>query len=135
MATYSETLLLNANIDDNGNLPLFEGDPVNTVDIAEQTGSHTITFLFTNFVGRVLVEGSLSVDINTTQWQTVTMFSGYKHTVDTTGKFKDAEVLSIHCVEPTSGKQVLKFSGSFALMRARIEDWTSGTVNNIFVSH
>jgi len=98
-------------------------------------GIHTVQWSLSNFVGSVKIQGSLSVDPQEDDWFTVRLETSNEFVVDTTGKVSTLLLNSLNYVESTSNSFTYNFVGNYVWVRARIENWTAGTVNSIILSH
>jgi hypothetical protein len=98
-------------------------------------GFHTVQWSITNFQGIISIQGSLSVNPQETDWFKVQLGSNNEYTIDTTGKVSTLTLNSIEYTQSTTGSFSYNFVGNFVWVRARIENWTAGTVNSIMLSH
>jgi hypothetical protein len=98
-------------------------------------GIHTVQWSVANFVGTISIQGSLTVDPQESDWFTVRLGNNNEFTLDTTGKISVLSLNSLIYSEPTTGAFTYNFVGNYVWVRARIENWTAGTVNSITMSH
>ena len=98
-------------------------------------GLHTIQYDITGFIGTVSIQGTLATDPVETDWFNVRLGISDEFTIDTTGKISKSTLSSINYTEATTGSFSYNFTGNYIWVRARIEDWTAGTVNSIIFSH
>ena len=98
-------------------------------------GFHTVQWTLTNFIGKITIQGSLSVDPQESDWFKIDLGNNTGFTIDTTGKVSSVLLNSIEYIDSTTGSFSYNFVGNYVWVRARIEDWTAGTVNSIILSH
>lgn len=97
-------------------------------------GIHTFQVNLQDFVGKVEIQGTLASEPTEEDWFTVKL--GVNNlTVDTTGLISEAAATYIEYITATSGIKVYNVIGNFVWLRARVSDWTEGTINNIRVNH
>lgn len=87
-------------------------------------GLHTVQINLTNFVGSVAVQGTLSTDPAENDWFNMRLDDG-------TGSTST----SINYNISTSTVNCYNFIGNIVWVRAKISNWTSGTVNGIQINH
>lgn len=136
MSAISETIY-NTETHPDGNTPetrsgeRFKGDGFyNRAD-----GFHTVQWNLTNFVGTISIQGSLAVDPQESDWFRVRLGNNDEFIIDTTGKVSKSVLSSIVYTESTTGSFSYNFTGNYIWVRARIEDWTAGSINSIILSH
>ena len=98
-------------------------------------GFHTVQWTITNFVGTISIQGSLAVDPQEDDWFKIRLGNNNDFTIDTTGKVSTLILNSIEYTDSTTGSFSYNFVGNYVWVRARIEDWSAGTVNSIILSH
>jgi hypothetical protein len=98
-------------------------------------GLHTVQWNLTNFVGTVSVQATLAVAPNENDWVKVNLGKGNEYTIDTTGKLSTLSLTSFTYDSSTTGSFSYNFIGNYVWVRARIENWTSGTIDSILLSH
>lgn len=121
-----------------------KGDNVAQVEISEKfagdgffsraDGLHTIQVSLNGFIGTIQMQGTLSVDPNEDDWFAVALGTDII-SVDTTGALKKENITNITYIESTSNVKSYNFTGNYIWVRAKITDWTGGTINSIKFNH
>ena len=96
-------------------------------------GLHTIQIDLTGFIGKVTMQGTLSVDPTADDWFTVTLGSG--QTMDTTGKIVSATTTKLEYTDNETSSKTYNFTGNYVWIRIYVSNWTDGTVNSIQLNH
>ena len=96
-------------------------------------GLHTIQIDLTGFIGKVTMQGTLSVDPTADDWFTVTLGSG--QTMDTTGKIVSATTSKLEYTDNETSSKTYNFTGNYVWVRIYVSNWTDGTVNSIQLNH
>ena len=96
-------------------------------------GLHTIQIDLTGFIGKVTMQGTLSVDPTADDWFTVTLGSG--QTMDTTGKIVSATATKLEYTDNETSSKTYNFTGNYVWVRIYVSNWTDGTVNSIQLNH
>ena len=96
-------------------------------------GLHTIQIDLTGFIGKVTMQGTLSVDPTADDWFTVTLGSG--QTMDTTGKIVSATTTKLEYTDNETSSKTYNFTGNYVWVRIYVSNWTDGTVNSIQLNH
>jgi len=136
MAARSETILTNqTHSGDSTSESLFGEKFKGDGYYGRSDGIHTVQWSLSNFVGTIRIQGSLSVDPQEADWFNISLGSSGEFTIDTTGKISILSLNSLIYSEPTTESFTYNFIGNYVWVRARIEDWTAGTVNSITMSH
>jgi len=76
-------------------------------------GLHTVQYNFTGLTGDLLIQGTLSTEPAETDWFTVDSYIASQET---------SSVIS-------------SFTGNYVYVRAKVINWTDGTVNSIVLNH
>ena len=97
-------------------------------------GFHTVQVDITGFIGKIEIQGSLAVDPLTEDWFTVALGTGTQ-TVDTTGLIVEQGVSSVEYTTVTTNTKSYNFTGNYVWVRAKVSNWTDGTVNSIKLNH
>ena len=97
-------------------------------------GFHTIQIDLDGFIGRVEMQGTLAIDPTDDDWFTVELGTG-NQSVDTTGLITEQNVTSVEYNEVTSNTKSYNFTGNYVWIRAKVSNWTDGTVNSIKLNH
>ena len=106
-------------------------------------GLHTIQYKITGFIGTITLEGTLVVDPTEDDWFGVLPNKGIdieNLAIDTTGKVistvsDSSTVLSKTYTSSTDINEVFNFTGNYVWVRAKITNWTDGTINVIRLNH
>mgnify|MGYP006998184270 CR=1 FL=1 len=96
-------------------------------------GLHTIQINLSGFLGDVQLQGTLAVDPTADDWFTVRLGSG--QTIDTTGKIFNAITSKLEYTANETSSKTYNFTGNYVWIRAKISNWTDGTVNSIQMNH
>ena len=97
-------------------------------------GFHTVQVDITGFIGKIEIQGSLAVDPAEEDWFTVALGTGTQ-TVDTTGLIVEQGVSSVEYTTVTTNTKSYNFTGNYVWVRAKVSNWTDGTVNSIKLNH
>lgn len=97
-------------------------------------GFHTIQTNLSDFVGIIKVQGTLDVDPTESDWFTVQLGTGNR-SVDTTGLIREENITQVQYIEEKTGTNSYNFTGNYVKIRIKIENWTVGTVNSIYLNH
>jgi hypothetical protein len=136
MSARSEIILSNQTHPDGSTAELLSGEKFKGDGYyGRSDGIHTVQWNLSNFIGTVSVQGSLAVDPQETDWFTVRLGNSNEFVIDTTGKVSTILLNAIEYTESTSGAFVYNFVGNYVWVRARIENWTAGSINSIILSH
>lgn len=99
------------------------------------SGFHTIQLQTTNFVGRIEMQASLASEPSDPDWFTVALDSSDPQGVDTSGLVLDGNLSYVQYSIPTTIVKTYNFTGNFVWVRAKISEFTEGTVNSIKYNH
>ena len=55
--------------------------------------------------------------------------------MDTTGILQEQNITSVEYIEPTTNTKTYNFIGNYVWVRAKVSEWTDGTVNSIQLNH
>ena len=83
-------------------------------------GLHTVQYVYSNFVGLLKIQATLSIDPEEKDWFSLPE-TEVSFTVDPDG------------TDPKS--TAVNFTGNYVWIRAVIDNWTQGSVNKILLSH
>ena len=97
-------------------------------------GFHTVQVSITGFIGRIEMQGTLAVDPAEADWFTVELGTGTM-SVDTTGALAEQNITSIEYTSNTTNVKSYNFTGNYVWVRAKVSNWTDGTVNSIKLNH
>lgn len=97
-------------------------------------GFHTIQVSLSDFIGRIQMQGTLAIDPAEDDWFTVELGTGTM-SVDTTGALTEQNITSIDYATSTTNVKSYNFTGNYVWVRAKISNWTDGTVNSIKLNH
>lgn len=86
-----------------------------------------------NFVGQVKLQASLETPPGADDWFDIAFNQEYEYTMDTTGLVTRFQRNSLNFTTPTTGVFGYNFTGNYVWLRAKIDNWTAGTVNSIIL--
>ena len=100
------------------------------------SGLHTAFWSISNFVGSILIQGSVATDPTEQDWITVrpSIFvntNGF--TLDTSGGVV-LNTQNYNYTNPTTTAQTFNFVGNFVWVRGKVSSWTAGTVEYISIN-
>ena len=102
------------------------------------SGFHTVFWKITNFIGTIGVQGTLVADPTINDWVDITLTSadgiGTVYSMDTTGVLTTVAIASNTYTTPVTLAKSFNFIGNFVWVRAKVSDWTQGTVNVISIN-
>jgi len=98
-------------------------------------GLHSIQWSIDNFIGIVRIQATLATNPGENDWFSVNLSNGESFTMDTTGKVSRVSNTSLAYIESTTGVFSYNFTGNYVWIRAKVDSWTSGSVNSIILSH
>lgn len=135
MSTNSETILSQQTHIGDSSLQslisnLFKGDGF----YSRSDGLHTIQVSIAGFIGKISIQGTLAVNPTESDWFTVELGTGAM-SVDTTGLLTEQNITSVEYTSPTTNSKSYNFTGNYVWVRARVFDWTDGTINTIKLNH
>jgi len=93
-------------------------------------GLHSVQIKVTNFVGKIEIQGTLSLDPQSSDWFGVSLDSNRNY-VDTTGLVKEESVNFVNYTTATSTIVGYNLKGNFVWLRSKISNFTQGTVDYI----
>lgn len=97
-------------------------------------GFHTVQTSIQNFVGRIEFQGTLASTPENTDWFSLELGSN-SSSVDTTGVLSDTNITYLSYSTSTTVVKTYNFIGNCVWVRAKISEWTQGSVNNIRYNH
>jgi hypothetical protein len=87
-----------------------------------------------DFIGSVEIQGTLASQPAETDWSSAKLNLGTS-CVDTTGAIiEDTAVIISYNIETTTAK-VFNFIGNYTWVRAKVSNWTDGTVSSIQINY
>ena len=114
---------------------IFSSDPIKGDGyFGASDGLHTVQISINNFVGKLEVQGTLEAEPEEIDWFPVRLGTG-EYSMDTTGAIKETNVSYVQYNTRTSTVNSYNFTGNFVWVRARVSEWTEGTVNSIRINH
>jgi hypothetical protein len=96
-------------------------------------GLHTVQIDVNSFLGNIEMQGTLAVNPTEDDWFTVRLGSG--QTIDTTGKIVSATTTKLEYTANETSSKSYNFTGNYVWIRAKISNWTDGTVSSIQLNH
>jgi len=97
-------------------------------------GFHTVQINLSDFVGIIRIQGSLDVDPEESDWFTVQLGTGNR-SVDTTGLIREENITQVEYIEEKTGTNSYNFTGNYVWLRVKIENWSAGSVDSIYLNH
>lgn len=97
-------------------------------------GLHTVQITVTNFEGKIEIEASLATQPTSADWFVSQLGTGTM-TIDTTGLISESLIKHIEYTTPTSDIKAFNFIGNYVWLRAKISNWTEGTINSIRINY
>ena len=99
-------------------------------------GLHTVQIDLSGFIGRIELQGTLAVDPQDDDWFIISLGGDITATVDTTGLVSSSNtVVIITYTENETSVNTYNFTGNYVWLRAKVSNWTDGTVNSITLNH
>jgi len=83
-------------------------------------GFHTVQYNLSGFVGTLKIQATLAVDPVNADWFTV---------------YEDAYNLTSTPGVEENANELVNFTGNYVHIRARLENWTDGSVESIYLNH
>jgi hypothetical protein len=99
------------------------------------SGFHTVQLQITDFVGRFEIQATLASEPIEADWFGVELGSNSNQVVDTSGLSNDANITYIQYPTATTTVKTYNFTGNFIWIRAKISEFTEGTINGIKYNH
>lgn len=97
-------------------------------------GFHTVQININEFIGKIEMQGSLASSPQSTDWFVIELGTN-NMSVDTTGLIREENISSVEYRTATTNINSYNFTGNYVWIRARVSEWTEGTVNNIRINH
>lgn len=97
-------------------------------------GFHTAQVNIQEFIGKIELQGTLAPVPQESDWFTVRLGTN-NMSVDTTGLLSEENISSVEYRFATTNINSYNFTGNYVWVRAKISDWTEGTVNSIRINH
>jgi hypothetical protein len=99
-------------------------------------GFHTVQVNLNEFIGRIEIQGTLAIDPTDEDWFTVSLGGTVTSTVDTTGLVSSASTaVTINYNQNETSVKTYNFTGNYVWLRAKVSNWTDGTINSIALNH
>ena len=138
MSTNSETILPSTTYDNGvGSSPIqsYTGNPFKGDGFyGRSDGLHTIQVNLIGFKGKIEIQGTLEVNPTGSDWFTVELGTGAQ-SVDTTGLITEQNITQVEYTSPATNSKTYNFVGNYVWIRAKISEWTGGTVHSIKLNH
>ena len=96
-------------------------------------GLHTIQVNLSGFLGNIEVQGTLEINPTDADYFPILLGNGQK--VDTSGKVSINTVTKLEYTANETSSKTYNFTGNYVWIRAKISNWTDGTVNSIQLNH
>jgi hypothetical protein len=97
-------------------------------------GFHTVQVDLTEFIGTIELQGTLTSQPEESDWSAAHLNLG-SSCVDTTGAIIEDTTSILSYTAATTIVKVYNFIGNYTWVRAKVSNWTEGTVNGIKVNH
>lgn len=99
-------------------------------------GLHTVQYDIYDFIGRIEMQGTLDSNPTASDWFTVELGAGNNAlSVDTTGLISESNITFVQYSTATTSVKTYNFKGNYIWIRAKVSEWTEGTVNSIKFNH
>jgi hypothetical protein len=99
-------------------------------------GFHTVQVNLNGFIGQVEIQGTLAIEPGDEDWFTVSLGGTVTSTVDTTGLISSASTaVTINYNQNETSVKTYNFTGNYVWLRAKVSNWTDGTINSIALNH
>lgn len=122
MPSTSETILTQNTHPGDSNLETVTGDKAKGDGYyGRSDGFHTVQYDLDNFLGTIVMQGTLALDPTSADWFDITSTEHTSTSNDSSSSTSD-------------GGFVYNFTGNYVWVRATVE-YTDGTVNNIKLNH
>ena len=96
-------------------------------------GLHTVQVNLSGFLGNIEVQGTLEINPTDADYFPILLGNGQK--VDTSGKVSINTVTKLEYTANETSSKSYNFTGNYVWIRAKISNWTDGTVNSIQLNH
>lgn len=97
-------------------------------------GLHTVVWNLIGFRGTITIQGSLATDPSATDWVDIRLNSETTFTADTTGLVTVGSISQVTYSTSTTSAVAYNFTGNFVWVRAKITNWTTGSIESIRVN-
>lgn len=97
-------------------------------------GFHTAQVNISEFIGKIEVQGTLVSTPQESDWFAVQLGTN-NMSVDTTGLLSEENISSVEYQFATTNITSYNFTGNYVWVRAKVSNWTEGTVNSIRINH
>ena len=110
---------------------IYNGNPVKGDGyFGRSDGLHSVQIKITNFIGRIEIQGSLSTSPGNNDWFNANLDSTRTY-VDTTGLVREESFSFVNYTTATSTIIAFNIRGNFVWLRARLSNFTQGTLDYI----
>ena len=135
MATSSEIILSNQTHPYGNDVLTVISSPVKGDGFyGRSDGLHTVQINLIDFVGKIEIQGTLTVEPAEADWFPIGMGSD-SFVVDTTGAVTSTSFSYVNYTSETTSSKVYNFTGNYVWIRASVSQWTRGTIENIMLNH
>jgi hypothetical protein len=97
-------------------------------------GFHTVQIDINQFIGTLEMQGSLASSPQDSDWFSIELGTNTM-SVDTTGLLTEENISNVEYTTATTNIKSYNFTGNYVWIRAKVSDWTDGTVNSIKYNH
>ena len=102
--------------------------------VGQNDGLHTTVVHLKDFIGKIVIQGSLETTPGDNDWCDVQLSDG-EFAVGVSGKITSISVESLLYSTAETSRKAYNATGNFVWLRANITDWTSGTITRIEMNH
>jgi len=102
--------------------------------VGQTDGLHTIAVDLNDFIGQIVIQGSLETTPGDNDWFDIQLSDG-EFAVDVSGKITSVSVESLVYINAETSRKAYNATGNFVWLRANITNWTAGTITSIEMNH
>jgi hypothetical protein len=84
-------------------------------------GHHTIQLVYNNYIGRLKIQASLSLNPAETDWFDIQDTTVYGSVTDQTTGYNPAGYIQFNANDPANGSQAYSVTGNFAYIRVKMD--------------
>ena len=84
-------------------------------------GHHTIQLVYNNYIGRLKIQASLSLNPAETDWFDIQETTVYGSVTDQTTGYNPAGYIQFNANDPANGSQAYSVTGNFAYIRVQMD--------------
>lgn len=119
----------------NTNVETFTSDPIKGDGYyGRSDGLHTVIWNLIGFQGTISIQGSLATTPEESDWVNIRLSSDSSFSVDTTGLVTVGSINQVTYSTSITDAVAYNFTGNFVWVRAKITNWTTGSIESIRVN-